>query len=276
MTAENSSQPLDLNEETRTIWDQNAAFWDEKMGDGNDFQRLLTGPASERLLDLQPGETVLEIACGNGVFARRLAALGAHVIATDFSAQFLERARARSSAYTDQIEYRLLDATREEQIVALGQQRFDAAVCNMGIMDMAEIDPLMRGIRQVVKAGGRFVFSLLHPCFNHTGTTCCIEEAPLNGDIVTTRSVKITKYLHSGPQKGIGIIGQPAPHYYFERPLHILFSACFRAGLVLDGLEEPAFNHPHDGSQSGRLLSWINYNEIPPVLVVRLRVPMAV
>ncbi len=273
MTGKNSSRPADLNAETRTIWNQNAAFWDGKMGDGNDFQRLLTGPATERLLNLHAGERVLEIACGNGVFSRRMAQLGARVMATDFSTQFLERARARSSEYADRIEYRLVDATHEEQIVALGRQYFDAAVCNMAIMDMAEIDPLMRGIRLVVKTGGRFVFSLTHPCFNHTGMALNVEEAPLDGDLVTTYSVKITRYLHNSPQKGIGIIGQPAPHYYFDRPLHILFNACFRAGLVLDGLEEPAFNHPQDGSRSSRLLSWINYHEIPPVLVARLRIP---
>src|SRR2546430_810774 len=118
MTSENISQPIDLNEATRMIWDQNAAFWDENMAEGNDFQRLLIGPASERLLNLQAGETVLEIACGNGVFSRRMAELGVHVIATDFSAQLLERARARTSEHTDRIEYRLLDATHEEQIVA--------------------------------------------------------------------------------------------------------------------------------------------------------------
>ena len=56
MTAENTSQPVDLNEETRSIWDQNASFWDDRMGDGNDFQLILIGPASERLLNLQPGE----------------------------------------------------------------------------------------------------------------------------------------------------------------------------------------------------------------------------
>jgi 2-polyprenyl-3-methyl-5-hydroxy-6-metoxy-1,4-benzoquinol methylase len=274
MTTENISQPVDLNEETRNLWDQKAAFWDDRMGDsGNDFQRLLVAPASERLLNLQPGETVLEIACGNGVFTRRMAQLGVHVIATDFSEQFLERARARPSEYADCIEYHLLDATREDQIVALGKLRFDAAVCSMAIMDMAEIDPLMRGIRQVVKPRGRFVFSLTHPCFNHTGMSLCVEEAPLNGEMVTTYSIKIMQYLHSSPQKGVGMFGEPTPHYYFDRPLHTIFNACFRAGLILDGLEEPAFNHPHDGSQSGRLLSWINYNEIPPVLVARLRIP---
>ena len=274
MSDENTTQAAALNAETRDLWDQKAAFWDDRMGDGgNDFQRLLVAPASERRLSLQPGETVLEIACGNGVFSRRMAQLGVKVIATDFSAQFLERARARSSEHAGSIAYHLLDATREEQIVALGKQRFDAAVCNMALMDMAEIDPLMRGIRQVVRPGGRFVFSLTHPCFNHNGMAFCAEAATINGEMVTTSSIKVTQYLHSAPQKGVGIIGEPISHYYFDRPLHILFNACFRAGLVLDGLEEPAFNHPQDGSQPSRLLSWTNYHEIPPVLVARLRVP---
>jgi 2-polyprenyl-3-methyl-5-hydroxy-6-metoxy-1,4-benzoquinol methylase len=272
MTTENTAQSADLHEETRNIWNQNAAFWDDKMRDGNDFQRILVGPASKRLLNLQQGENVLEIACGNGVFARRMAQLGVSIVATDFSEKLLERARARTSEHADRIEYRLVDATHEDEIIALGQQRFDAAICNMAIMDMSEIDPLMRGIRQVLKRNGRFVFSLMHPCFNTMATTLCVEETDNNGDLTTTSSIKIAKYLHLTHQKGLGIIGQPAPHYYFHRPLHTLFNACFQAGFVLDGLEEPAFNSPEDGSKSGSLLSWVNYNEIPPVLVVRLRV----
>ncbi len=273
MTSENTSHAVDLNEETRNLWNQNAAFWDDKMRDGNDFQRILVGPASERLLDLQPGENVLEIGCGNGVFARRMAQLGVSVVATDFSAQLLELAQARTTEHNDRIEYGLVDATHEDEIVALGKQRFDAAVCNMAIMAMSEIDPLMRGVRQVIKPGGRFVFSLMHPSFNNMATALCVEESDNNGEIVSTYSVKVAKYLHLTYQKGLGIIGQPAPHYYFHRPLHILFNACFRAGFVMDGLEEPAFNSPHDDLKSGRLLSWVNYNEIPPVLVVRLRIP---
>ncbi|MBA2391517.1 MAG: class I SAM-dependent methyltransferase [Ktedonobacteraceae bacterium] len=272
MTTENTSQSADLHEETRTIWNQNATFWDDKMRDGNDFQRILVGPASERLLNLQPGENVLEIACGNGVFARSIARLGVSIVATDFSAHLLERARARTIEHANSIEYRLVDATNEDEIVALGKQRFDAAVCNMAIMDMSEIDPLMRGIRQVLKPNGRFVFSLMHPCFNTMGTSLCVEETDNNGDLITTYSIKTARYLHIPHQKGVGIIGQPTPHYYFHRPLHVLFNACFRAGLVVDGMEEPAFNSPDDGSKTGRLLSWINYKEIPPVLAVRLRI----
>src|SRR3974377_2005111 len=100
-----------LNKQAQDAWNQNAEFWDEKMGEGNLFQRILVGPATERLLELKPGELVLEIACGNGVFARRLAQLGARVIATDFSENLLEQARKRTIGFDTSIEYRFIDAT---------------------------------------------------------------------------------------------------------------------------------------------------------------------
>ncbi|GAC1388453.1 MAG: class I SAM-dependent methyltransferase [Ktedonobacteraceae bacterium] len=264
MTTEQS-----LNQEVHDIWNQNAPFWDEYMGEGNDFQKLLVGPASERLLNLQKDELVLEIACGNGAFARRMAQLGARVIATDFSEQFIERAQVRSAQYAGRLEYRVVDATNREQLLALGQYRFDAIVCNMGIMDMTAIDPLMSAVSKLLKPNvGRFVFSLMHPCFN-SNSTLMLEEEDRDGQIVETYAIKVSTYLHMTSQKGLGIIGQPVPHYYFHRPLHVLLATCFNAGLVMDGLEEPAFDTP---STSKRVLSWVRFKEIPPVLAVRLRV----
>ena len=94
--AEGTNDLQAFTRETQEIWDQKADFWDERMGEGNLFQRQLVGPATERLLAIQPGETVADVCCGNGVFARRLAQLGATVVAADFSPRFIERARARS------------------------------------------------------------------------------------------------------------------------------------------------------------------------------------
>ena len=42
--------------ETRDIWNANAAFWSEAMGDGNSFHLHLVAPAVERLLAVQPGQ----------------------------------------------------------------------------------------------------------------------------------------------------------------------------------------------------------------------------
>ncbi len=257
-----------LNRETRDIWNQNAAFWDQRMGEGNAFQRHLVGPSSERLIDLQPGERVLEIACGNGVFTRRMAELGACVVATDFSEKLLEYARARTTQHADRIEYRLLDATDKAQLLALGEQRFDAAVCNMALMDMATIEPLLCALGHLLKPDGRFVFSVMHPCFNSSGTILMAEEQERGGELITTYAVKVVKYLGVGTTKGLAMAGQPVPQNYFHRTLTVLLSTCFAAGFVLDGLSEPAFEQQAEAS---RWLNWTNFDEIPPVLAARLR-----
>ena len=239
------------------------------MGEGNLFQRLLVGPSSESLLGVQPGEWVLEVGCGNGQFARRLAQLGAHVLATDFSAQMLERARARTMENIDRIEYRQVDGTDAEQLVALGEHRFDAIVSNMVIMDMAAIEPLMNTVPRLLKPGGRFVFTLMHPCFNHSGTTLGAEEEDREGQVVVTNWVRVIRYKSAGMTRGTAMIGQPSPHLYFHRTLTNLLNTAFRAGLVMDGIEEPTFG---PDVQPTWPPNWRNYQEIPPVLAVRLRV----
>lgn len=259
---------FELSQEGKAIWNQNAPFWDDYMGEGNPFQRVLIGPATERLLRLQPDEQLLDIACGNGNFARYLAGRGAWVTAFDFSETFIERARLRSKDQAGRIDYHVLDATDRQQLLALGKQRFDAAVSTMALMDMAVIEPLLESLAELLKPGGRFVFSVMHPCFNSYGVSKVVEEEDREGELLNQYSLKVTGYLTPNVNKGLGVIGQPLPQYYFHRPLHLLLGLCFRAGFVMDGIEEPAFKGE---VQPNRPFSWANFTEIPPVLVVRLR-----
>jgi SAM-dependent methyltransferase len=251
-------------DETRELWEAKAAFWDAGMGEGNLFQQVLVGPAAERLLRVQPSQLVLDVACGNGVFSRRLAELGARVVATDFSETFLELARQRTTRNQDRIEYRLVDATNEEQLLTLGVGRFDAVVCNMALMDMPVIEPLLRAIRQLLQPGGRFVFSVQHPAFNSNGCTLGIEEVLIDGRLEDRRFVRVSDYLSLPPGKGPGMPGEPVPHWYFQRSIGELLGSCFASGLLMDGIEEPAFGPEH---ASDRPLSWANFTGIPPVVV---------
>jgi 2-polyprenyl-3-methyl-5-hydroxy-6-metoxy-1,4-benzoquinol methylase len=274
MTQENLQR---ANEETRRAWNENAAFWDERMGEGNDFVEVLTWPATERLLELQAGECVLDIACGNGLTSRRLAARGAEIVAFDFAEELITRARLRTekAAHPEdagRIIYHVLDATDEAALLALGEGRFDAALCHMALFDMAEIDPLMRALSRLLRAGGRFVFSVIHPCFNSPHMAHVAEMEDREGNIVTTYSVKIFGYMTPGAARGAAIAGQPKPQLYFHRPLQVLLGAGLEAGFVLNGLEERAFPPEHASGRNP--LSWGgNFSEIPPVLVARLRLP---
>ena len=263
------SDDIGLTPVSMEIWDANAEYWDTRMDmEGNQFHLQLVRPAADRLLAVENGELVLDMACGNGLYARHLADMGACVLACDFSRKLLELAAKRSKEYIGKIEYRFADATDEEQLLSLGTQRFDAAVCNMALMDIASIDPLMRAMAKLLRPGGRFVFSLMHPCFNNPSTRLGVEEEDRDGNMVTTYYLRSSRYLHPTPAKGLAILGQPEPQYYFPRSLSQIFSACFKAGFVVDGLEEPEI--PEDGV-SRRPLDWFNFKEFPPVLVVRAR-----
>jgi 2-polyprenyl-3-methyl-5-hydroxy-6-metoxy-1,4-benzoquinol methylase len=265
---ERADQLTALRRETREIWEQKAAYWDAQMGEGNAFHNQLVAPAAARLLAPRAGETILDVACGNGQFSRQLAALGATVVATDFSATFLARAAARTEEHAERITYQQLDATDEAALLTLGTGRFDAAVCTMALMDMPTITPLLRALWQLLRPGGRFVFVVPHPCFNNNATRLTLEEEDHAGELRETRGVRITEYLQIPPGKGMGMPGEPAPHYYFHRPLHELLGECFAAGFALDGVEEPSFT---PATTSNRALSWAHYRQIPPVLAARIR-----
>jgi SAM-dependent methyltransferase len=260
------------NEETRRVWDGNAAFWDSRMGEGNDFVEVLLWPSIVRLLQLRPGERVLDAACGNGLTSRRMAALGVQVLAFDFSEAMIAHAieRTQPSEYAGRIEYRVLDATDEPALLALGTRRFDAALCNMALFDIAEIAPLMRALARLLVPGGRFVFSVVHPCFNSGHVVHIGEQEDRGGEIVERFALKVYSYLTEETMRAAAMRGQPRPQLLFHRPLQALLGPVFEAGFVIDALEERAF--PPDHPQGGHPLSWGgHFSEIPPVMVVRVR-----
>lgn len=254
------------NEDAQRAWNSNAQFWDEQMADGNEFFNVLVWPAVEALLQPAPGEFLLDIACGNGLTSRRLASAGAKVTAFDYSGPMIDLARKRGGS----VDYRVLDATDREAMLALATAAFDGALCNMALMDMSDIGPLMHALAKLLRPGGRFVFSVLHPCFNNPATIQTAELQDRAGALVTSYSVKVSRYASSFTQAGVAMPDQPVPHPYFHRPLNALLAPAFHAGLVLDGIEERAF--PPENRGGSTPLSWNgNFSEIPPALIARLR-----
>jgi len=261
-----------LNEEVRRIWDANADWWDDRIGEGNALQRELVEPATERLIGDIAGAEILDVACGAGRFARRMAELGGSVVAFDFSERFIARARERTAADVGNIDYHVIDATDEEQLLSLGTNRFDVAVATMALMDMSTLDPLVGALRTMLKPEGRFVFSVLHPCFPPGEAGRFMEETTADGRCATRTGVKVTRYLSPATTRGEGIVGQPEPQYYFHRPLSLLLRPAFEHGFVVDRIEEPAFQEraPQDVASQ-----WHRMSEIPPVLLVRMRIVRA-
>jgi 2-polyprenyl-3-methyl-5-hydroxy-6-metoxy-1,4-benzoquinol methylase len=265
------TESSDPNQESRNAWETNAEFWDARMGEqGNDFFQILQWPVIVSFLDPQPADRILDAACGNGLTSRKLAEFGASVTAFDFSNEMIDLAKKRPNP-DGRITYQVLDATDENALVeALSPTApFDSALCNMALFDIAEIKPLFRALRKLLKPGGVFVFSLTHPAFNNTSTVHVGEEVDQDGTIKTVYSVKVSRYMTSHKVRGLAMREQPSPQPYFERPLQEYLKTGFENGFVLDGFEERAFPPGHPSKHP---LSWGGqFSEIPPVLVARMR-----
>ena len=263
------SNASSVNAEVQTIWDRNADFWDQQMGEGNAFHKLLIEPVQLEFLQLQGGEVILDAACGNGQFARAMADRGATVIGVDGSPQMIAHAKARSAGREKPLEFRVCDCTDKARLLDLGHRCFDHVVCTMALMDMAEIEPLISASAELLKPEGHFTCSLLHPCFNSGLSKHGLERHDIGGELVEEYYVKTSQYSQAMITKGLAMIGQPAPQYYFHRPLAELFRPFFAVGFMLDRLAEPTFG---ERANPQKIFDMV-FQDIPPALVMRWRLP---
>lgn len=253
-----------IKEQIKKIWNANASYWDKRMGEGNAFHKLLIEPSQLKLLKIKRGDLILDVACGNGQFARKMTELGAKVIAIDFSRALVKI--AKSKPHADNILYRVLDVTNKNELSALRNYKFDRVVCTMALMDIENIEPLMSFIPKILKAKGRFVFSILHPCFSSGESTLIHEHNHLGGCINDKYYVKMSNYLITQTTKGVAMVGQPKPQYCFHRPLSAILRVCFENNLVMDAMLEPSFKPKEKKSIFDNV-----YENIPPALICCFR-----
>ena len=244
------------NEFNNKLWEAVADDWDARVGnDGNAFHRELVRPATLRLLNPKSGERILDIACGNGMFALYLAKLDVKVVAFDYSHTMIEYAKKRCADYLKNITLSVADATDYSQVISLGGGKlFDKAVANMAVMDISDIRPLFKAVYELLQPNGIFVFSAVHPCFQTPG-----DDITINGKGLIT-----TNYIKSQRHSFQILSDNPKCVEHWHRPLQELLGVCFNAGFILDGLEEPTL------SQKGDVRHIIREN-IPPVIVIRVR-----
>ena len=212
---------MDFKDNGLSAWEENAAFWDDFMGDeSNSFHCDLVRPNVEKLLEIKPEDFVLDIACGNGNFSEYLAKKGVKVVAFDYSEKMIELAKKRRNKFLDKIDFRVCDASNYDALINLKQEKpFTKAVANMAIMDISEIAPLFKAVHNLLAKNGTFVFATHHPCFTYE-----------NED-----------YFANCINRGVAIEGQPVLQNYYHRSISDIFNLAFESGFSVDGFFETPF-----------------------------------
>ena len=106
------------------------------------------------------GDRVLDLACGHGRIATRLASRGASVTGLDLSSHFLDLARREAAERDTAVEYVLGDMTD-----LLWSQEFDLVVSwftSFGYMDDAGNRSILTKIHRSLRPGGRVLLEMNH------------------------------------------------------------------------------------------------------------------
>lgn len=220
-----------------------ASWYDKLVGEsGSDYHRNVILPAALRMLDPQPGESIIDICCGQGVLIRPLldAKIGKFT-GVDASPRLIESAKSRHGA-DSQVSLIVADACKPG---AWADGKNDAATCIMAVHDVPDLVAIFSNIARALKPGGRSVMIFMHPCFRiprhtHWGWDADqkIQFRRLDS-YATPLEIPITTH----PGKGTG-----EQTNFHHRPLADLLTAMGKGGLAVVSCEEL---YSHRRSQSG-------------------------
>jgi SAM-dependent methyltransferase len=232
--------PLPLGERG---WDPVAAWYDKLVGEaGSDYHRQVILPATLRLLAPRPGESIIDVCCGQGVlFKHLLDSKVGRVTGIDASPRLIAAAKTRHGG-EPRVALITADACAPG---AWADGSHDAATCLMAVHDVADPVALFSNIANALKPGGRAIVVLMHPCFriprqSHWGWDVDqkIQYRRLDA-YASPLDIPIT--THPGKQAGGHTI-------FHHRPLAALLTAIGAGGLAVTACEEL---YSHRRSQTG-------------------------
>lgn len=214
----------------------------------------LEQPALMRMLPRMHGASVIELGCGDGTLARRLAGAGAQqVLAVDFSRQMLALAASQPHP---RVRYQRADIETLRQPAASA----DCVVSSLALHYVRDYPGLIRRIARWLRPGGHLAFSIDHPV--------CTAASPMAGwlaagdttfwpvDHYAEETARSQQWLGSAVRK-------------YHRRLTTVVGAVLAAGLTLTGLDEP---WPGDEAVA-RQPDLAQHRRRPPLLLVAAAKP---
>jgi SAM-dependent methyltransferase len=232
------------------LWEHNALWWQRGFTEGADaeYEEQILPLVDEHL---RGARRVLDVGCGEGQVARRIARLGAKVVGVDPSPTQIRTATRRGGGpcYAQ---------ARAEQLPC-ADASVDAVVVCLALEHVDPFEPAIAEIARVLAPGGRFVFFLGHPLLQAPGS-CWVDDVTFG-----------EQYWRVGPYLPDDVaVDEVAPgvHLPFaHRPLSRYVHEMGRVGLLVEDMVEP----PPSSDVLGMTDAIAHADTIPRLLVLRAR-----
>ena len=178
-----------MREDSSTIgWNKISETWCElvQVNNPNDPGYFIMPYTLENLKDVS-GKKILDLGCGEGRYSRELAKRGANVTAVDCAEFSINYAKEKARENGLNINHYIRNSN---DLYDLSGNSFDIVLCSMMLMDCEDLSGTISEAARVLKPSGKFLVSVLHPCFNGNH-----DEGIGRQDIGIDRKVVVKNYF---------------------------------------------------------------------------------
>ncbi|MBM3261234.1 class I SAM-dependent methyltransferase [Candidatus Kaiserbacteria bacterium] len=223
-----------------TSWGTVAEWYSTYLETNPDsYQRQVILPNLLRILAIRQGMRVLDVACGQGFFARAFEGAGASVVGVDIASDLITEAKKLSK----NIPYHVTPAD------ALGYAEdgsFDAVTMVLAIQNIENMTGAFAEASRVLHREGRLVLVMMHPAFRipeRSSWGWDGEGGPVRGGASNGAGVqyrRVDGYLSAARSTLLVHPGQkdsPTTTSY-HRSLQDFSKALFKTGFTITRLEE--------------------------------------
>jgi SAM-dependent methyltransferase len=205
-----------------SLWENSARWWQQEFTNGSDpeYEEQIL-PLVER--HLEGCGRVLDVGCGEGQVARRVAALGGHVVGIDPTAAQIDEARRRGGG----VAY--VRAAAEGLPIASAS--VDAVVMCLVIEHLDPVEPAIREMARVLVPGGRCLLLVNHPLLQAPGSGW------IDDHILEEQYWRVGAYLREDVTVEELAPGVNLP--FIHRPLSRYVHLMGASGLLIEDMDEP-------------------------------------
>jgi ubiquinone/menaquinone biosynthesis C-methylase UbiE len=213
-----------------TSWGKVAEWYDDLLeGESDSYQEQVLTPNVVRMLAIQKGELVLDLACGQGFFSRKFRDLGAMVTGVDIARELIDYACKNSP---DDIHYFVSPA---HDLSFLSSASMDAITIILAAQNIENISEVATECARVLKPEGRIIMVLNHPSFRIPKSSDWDYDSLKN---IEYR--KMSKYMSDGKIEIDMHPGGRRREYTisFHRPVQSFFKMFYKNNLCVTRFEE--------------------------------------
>lgn len=211
----------------QTSWGNVAEWYDGLLESEGTYQKDVILPNIVRLLDSKKGETILDVGCGQGFFAREFVKTGAQVIGVDVALELV--AIAKKNVSSAQFHVASADAMPFVKTASV-----DAVTSILALQNIENVDGAFAECARVLKPNGRVLLVMNHPAFRipqHSSWAWEENKVQFRRIYEYLSESRTNIQMHPGKEKSSTTVS-------FHRPLQWYMKVFAKHGFAVTRLEE--------------------------------------